>query len=145
MEECHRRLLGGQVEAERRIMELEARVAKLHDELAMQEQWIQEQRWHYEESLGKVEASYRLLQQRVDQDIAALRAEHARQTAQHTQSLRDMLQKGVADVITVHLTPVWTEVIALQTRAAKVDTLAAQMAQIEVRKSELEEKVLEIE
>ena len=38
MEECHRRLLGGQVEAERQIIELEARVAKLQDELAMQEQ-----------------------------------------------------------------------------------------------------------
>ena len=35
MEECHRRLLGGQVEAERRIIELEARVAKLQDELAV--------------------------------------------------------------------------------------------------------------
>ena len=63
----------------------------------MQEQWIQEQRRHCEESLGKMEASYWLLQQRVDQDIAALRAEHARQTAQQTQSLRDTLQKGIAD------------------------------------------------
>ena len=44
MEECHRRLLGGQVEAERRIVELKARVAKLQDELAVQEQRIQEQR-----------------------------------------------------------------------------------------------------
>ena len=38
MEECHRRLLGSQVEAERRIVELEARVAKLQDELAVQQQ-----------------------------------------------------------------------------------------------------------
>ena len=91
MEECHRRLLGVQVEAERRIIELEARVAKLQDELAVQEQRIQEQWRHYEESLGKMEASYRLLQQRVNQDIVALRAEHARQTAQQTQSLRDTL------------------------------------------------------
>ena len=82
MEECHRRLLGGQVEAERWIIEFEARVAKLQDELAVQEQRIQEQRRHYEESLGKTEALYRLLQQRVDQNIAALRAEHARDTAQ---------------------------------------------------------------
>ena len=37
MEECHRRLLGGQVEAERRIIELEAQVVKLQDELAVQE------------------------------------------------------------------------------------------------------------
>ena len=35
MEECHRRLIAGQVEAERRIVELEARVAKLQDELAV--------------------------------------------------------------------------------------------------------------
>ena len=42
MEECHQRLLGGQVEAERRIIELEAQVAKLQDELAVQEQQIQE-------------------------------------------------------------------------------------------------------
>ena len=34
-EECHRRLLMGQVEAERRIIALEARVAKLQDELAV--------------------------------------------------------------------------------------------------------------
>ena len=35
MKECHRRLLGGQVEAERRVIELEAWVAKLQDELAV--------------------------------------------------------------------------------------------------------------
>ena len=38
MEECHQRLLGGQVEAERRIIELEARVATLQTELAVQQQ-----------------------------------------------------------------------------------------------------------
>ena len=65
-EECHRRLIMGQVEAERMIIELEARVAKLQDELAMQQQLIQAQRQHCEESLGKMEALYRLLQQRVD-------------------------------------------------------------------------------
>ena len=62
-EECHRRLLMGQVEAERRIIALEARVATLQDELAVQLQKVQDQRRHYEESLGKMEASYRLLQQ----------------------------------------------------------------------------------
>ena len=36
-EECHRRLLMGQVEAERRIIALEARVATLQDELAVQQ------------------------------------------------------------------------------------------------------------
>ena len=41
-EECHRRLLMGQVETERRIIELEARVAKLQDELAVQDQRRQE-------------------------------------------------------------------------------------------------------
>ena len=61
MEECHWRLLGGQVEAERQIVELEARVAKLQDELVVQQQQIQEQRRYYEESLGKMEASYQLL------------------------------------------------------------------------------------
>ena len=60
-----------------------------------------------------MEGSYRLLQQRVDQDIAALRAEHARQTTQQTESLHDTLQKGIADLITAQLTPVWTEVTAL--------------------------------
>ena len=34
-EECHRRLIAGQVEAKRRIVELEAQVAKLQDELAV--------------------------------------------------------------------------------------------------------------
>ena len=92
-----------------------------------------------------MEASYRLLQQRVDQDIAVLRAEHARQTTQRTQSLCDMLLKGIADHITTQLTPVWIEVIVLQTRAIEVDALAAQMAQVEARRSELEEKVLEID
>ena len=89
---------------------------------------MQEQRRHYEESLGKMEASYRLLQQWVDQDIAVLRAEHARQTAQQTQSLHDTLQKGIADLITAQLTPVWIEVTALQTCTAEVDALAAKMA-----------------
>ena len=45
----------------------------------------------------------------------------------------------------MQLTPVWSELTALQTRAADVDALAAQMAQVEARRSELEEKVLEIE
>ena len=36
VEECHRQLIVGQVEAERRITELEARVARLQDELAVQ-------------------------------------------------------------------------------------------------------------
>ena len=41
--------------------------------------------------------------------------------------------------------PVWSELMALQTRATDVDALAVQMAQVEARRSELEEKVLEIE
>ena len=41
--------------------------------------------------------------------------------------------------------PVWIELMALQTRTIEVDALAVQMAQAEARKSELEEKVLEIE
>ena len=56
-----------------------------------------------------------------------------------------MLQKGIADVITSQLTPVYAELIALQTLAAEVDALAAQMAQVEARRSELEERVLRIE
>ena len=36
-EECHRRLIAGQMEAERRIIDLEARVATLQDELAVQQ------------------------------------------------------------------------------------------------------------
>ena len=41
MEECHRRLIMGQVESERRIVELEAWVARLQDELAIQYQKMQ--------------------------------------------------------------------------------------------------------
>ena len=124
-EECHRRLLMGQVEAERRIIELEARVAKLQDELAVQDQRIQEQRWHYEESLGKMEASYRLLQQRVTQEQGELKAEFARRIGEQTQTLRDTLHKGIADMITAQLTPVYTELTALQARSADVEDLAA--------------------
>ena len=91
----------------------------------MQQQQIQVQRKHHEESLGKMKVSYRLLQQWVDQDMVAFQAEQARQTAQQTQSLRDTLQKGIADVITVQLTSVWTELTALQTHAIDVDVLAA--------------------
>ena len=50
-----------------------------------------------------------------------------------------------ADVITVQLTPVWTELTVLQTRATEVDALVVQMAQAEAHMSELEEKVLEVE
>ena len=39
----------------------------------------------------------------------------------------------------------WIELTTLQTRAVDVNALAAQMAQAEAHKSELEEKVLEIE
>ena len=144
-EECHRRLLMGQVEAERRIIELEARVAKLQDELAVQDQRIQEQRRHYEESLGKMEASYRLLQQRVTQEQGELKAEFARRIAEQTQTLRDTLHKGIADMITAQLTPVYTELTALQARSADFEDLAARMAQAEAHRDELVDKVLEIE
>ena len=90
----------GQVEAERRIIELEARVAKLQDELAVQDQRTQEQRRHYEKSLGKIEASYRLLQQRVAHEQESLKAEFARRIGEQTQTLRDTLHKGIADMIT---------------------------------------------
>ena len=76
--------------------------------------------------------------------MAEFQALHARQTAQQTQSLHDTLQKGVVDIISMQLTPVWTELMSLQTNAANVDALVAQMAQAEAHKSELEEKVLEI-
>ena len=45
----------------------------------------------------------------------------------------------------MQLTPMYMELMALQTCATKVDALVAQMTQVEARKSELEEKVLEIE
>ena len=59
-------------------MELEARVAMLQDELAMQQQKMQVQRQHYEESLGKMEALYRVLQWWVEQDMEEFQVEHAR-------------------------------------------------------------------
>ena len=74
-----------------------------------------------------------------------LRAEHAKQTAQQTQSLCDMLQKGIVDVITAQLTPVWIELMALQICTIEVDALEVRMAQAKARRSELEEKVLKIE
>ena len=60
-------------------------------ELAMQQQKIHALWQHYEESLGKMEASYQLLQQWVEQDMEELWAEHASQAAQQTQSLHDAL------------------------------------------------------
>ena len=75
--------------------------------------------------------------------MVEFRAEQARQATQQTQSLWDMLQKGIANVIFAQLTPVWSKLMALQTRAADVDTLAAQVAQVEACRSELAEKVLE--
>ena len=59
-------------------MELEARVAILQDELADQQQKVQAQWQHYEKSLGEMEASYRLLQRWVEQDMENFWAEHAR-------------------------------------------------------------------
>ena len=115
VEECHRRLLVGQVEAERRILELKAWVATLQNELAIQQQKMTAQRQHYEESLGKMETSYRLLQCRVDQDIQDIRAERTRIVEQQVQSLRDTLQKEVTKVMTAQLTPVHDEIAVLQT------------------------------
>ena len=47
-----------------------------------------------------MEASYRLWQQWVEQDMEKFGAEHARQTTQQTQSLQETLQKGIADIFT---------------------------------------------
>ena len=93
------RLLKGQVEAERWIIELEARVAKLQDELAMYSRC--RHRRHYEESLGKMEASYQLLQQRVNQDIAGCSglSMQGRQPNRRNPYVIH-LQKGIADLIT---------------------------------------------
>ena len=73
------------------------------------------------------------------------RVEHPRQTTQQMLSLQEMLQKRIVDVVTVQLTPMYAELTALQTRVVEVDALVVQMAQAKARKSELEEKVLEIE
>ena len=92
-----------------------------------------------------MEASYRLLQQRVTQEQESLKAEFARRIGEQTQTLRDTLHKGIADMITAQLTPVYTELTALQTRSADFEDLAARMAQAEAHRDELVDKVLEIE
>ena len=92
-----------------------------------------------------MEASYRLLQQRVTQEQESLKAEFARRIGEQTQTLRDMLHKGIADMITAQLTPVYTELTALQTRSADFEDLAARMAQTKAHRDELVDKVLEIE
>ena len=72
-----------------------------------------------------MEASYWLLQPRVEQDMEEFGAKHARQAAQQTQYLCDTLQKGIANVITAQLTLVYEELSALQTRATDLDGLVA--------------------
>ena len=47
------------MEAGRRIVELEARVATLQDELAVQQQNMQAQWQHYKESIGKMEVPWK--------------------------------------------------------------------------------------
>ena len=92
-----------------------------------------------------MELSYRLLQQRVDQDMQEIRAEMARNAEQQVQSLRTKLQKGIAELVTAQLTPVLEELAVLQTRAANMDALAVQVAEGEARRSDMEAKLLEIE
>ena len=72
-------------------------------------------------------------------------AEHVRQAAQQTQSLWETLLKGIASIITTQLMPVYAKLMVLQTCTTKVDVLGVEMVQTEAHKSELEEKVLEIE
>ena len=79
---------------------MEARVGTLHNELAVQQQKIEAQRQHYDESVRKMEVSYRLLQQRVEQDMQEIRAEMAKNVEQQMQSLRPTLQKGIAELVT---------------------------------------------
>ena len=55
------------------------------------------------------------------------------------------MHKGIVDVITVQLMPMYAKLTALQTRVVEVDALLAQMAEVEAHRSKLEEKVLEIE
>ena len=71
--------------------------------------------------------------------------EHARQIAQQMQSPWGTLQKVIAAVITAQLMLVYTELMALQTCTTKVDVLVVQMVQAKACRSELEEKMLEIE
>ena len=106
-------MIAGQLEAERRIVELEARVARLQDELEEQKQKVQAQRQHYDKSLGAMEASYRVLERRVEQDIAGIRAEHARKMEQQAQSLCIAWRKEMAEAIATQLVPVDVELNAL--------------------------------
>ena len=53
-----------------------------------------------------------------------IRAEMARNAEQQVQSLRTNLQKGIAELVTAQLTPVFEELAVLQTRAANMDALA---------------------
>ena len=92
-----------------------------------------------------MELSYRLLQQWVDQDMQEIRAEMAKNAEQQVQSLRTKLQKGIAELVTAQLTPVFEELAVLQTRAANMDALAVQVMEGEARRSDMEAKLLEIE
>ena len=78
---------------------MEARVARLQDELEEQKQKVQAQRLHYDKKLGEMEASHRLLKQRVEQDMAEIRAEHARKLEQQAQSLCTVWRKEMAEAI----------------------------------------------
>ena len=92
-----------------------------------------------------MEASYRLLQQRVTQEQESLKAEFARRIGEQTQTLRDTLHKGIVDMITTQLTPVYTKLTALQARSTDFEDLPARMAQAEAHRMEMLDKVLEIE
>ena len=74
-----------------------------------------------------------------------MKAEFARRIGEQTQTLHDTLHKGIADKLTAQLTPVYTELTALQARSVDFEDLAARMAQAEAHRDELVEKVLEIE
>ena len=78
---------------------MEARVARLQDEVEEQKRKVQAQRLHYKKSLGEMEASYRLLERRVEQDIADVQAEHVRKMEQQAQFLHATWRKEMAEAI----------------------------------------------
>ena len=74
-----------------------------------------------------------------------MRAEFARRIEEQTQTLRGTLHKGIAEMITAQLAPVYAELTTLQTRSTDFEDLPARMAQAEAHRMEMLDKVLEIE
>ena len=145
-EQCENRLAAGQIEAEQRIVSLEAEIAGLRHQMSKQRRDHDKLQQDFNALTGKLDTSFALLGQRITSEKSAteqtLRAEIEQQLELKSLSLenrmhvmiteagkdlRDDIMKAVADLMTAHMLPLIEKQEVTDTAIEELEELKEQL------------------